>query len=144
MAYTNKIKDLLDDIYKALFAEFAGAVPVFWGPPDNERAAHWFEVTVLRSENVGDAAFYVARRYTVQIAWLRREEPIVGYVALGNHYEVAARMEGLLDRKQVVDGGWFDGRVGPIDYQYRPADRADNKLTGVLIEWAVTVPESIS
>jgi len=144
MAYTNKVKELLDDVYKLLYAEFTSAVPIYWGRPDSERASHWFEVTVLRSENVGEAAFYMARRFTLQITYLMREEPVVGWVALGDRYEVAARMEGLLDRTQVRDGGWFDGRVGTIDYQYRPADRADDKLTGVSMEWTVTVPESIS
>lgn len=144
MAYTNKPKALLTAVQALLHGEFGAAVPVFFGTPDSERAAHWFEVRLLRSENVGDAAFFVSRRYVLSVAYLMRATPAPGHKALGERYEVAARMEGLLDRNQVNDGEWIDGRVGDIDYQHSPEGREDDNLTGVLMEWAVTVSETIS
>ena len=145
MAYTNKESQLLDALAKLMYDEFTSAVEVLWGPPDTARASHWFEVSLVDSEPVDQAAFYVARRYRFQILYLMRNSGDQSLQRQRERYEVAARMQRfLIDYTQDTTSAWFDGRIGRIEYGYRPPDRQDDNLTGVLIEWSCTVPESIS
>lgn len=145
MAYTNKESELLDALSKLMYAEFTNAVEVFWGPPDTARAAHWFEVALTHSEPVEQAAFYVARRYHFSITYLMRNSGDQSLQRLRERMEVAARMQRFLfNYTQYSTSAWFDGHLGRIEYSYRPTDRQDDNLTGVLMEWACTVPESIS
>ena len=146
MAYTNVVELLLLKLQILLFTEFGGSVPVFFGEPGNERAAEWFELRLLSSAPVdeGVVAFGECRRYQLEILYLRPEGAEADLTQQMERLEMAERMHRFLTNNTAVASYWFNGKVGAIDYAYRPLDRADDKLLGVRFEYGMTYFESIS